>query len=59
MLRYPDPGWVYKIKFIIFFFTLPSMFELFNDKIDHIKEKLLLSLSSSLRLTFFILLIMY
>ena len=50
MLRCPKPGCVYidEIKLITFFFALLSMFELVNNKIDDLKEKLLLSLSNSL-----------
>lgn len=46
-VRYPEPEWVCKIKFIIFSFTRFSVFELFNDKIEQIKEKPLLSLSTA------------
>ena len=47
MLRCPEPWYLYidKIKFITFFFALLSMLELFNNKIDDLQEKLLLSLS--------------
>lgn len=50
MLRCPEPGCVYidEIKLITFFFALLSMFELVNNKIDDLKETLLLSLSNSL-----------
>lgn len=53
MLRCPEIERIYKIKFIISFLTLFSVFELFNDKIDHIKEKLLLPLSIRLNDDFF------
>lgn len=52
MLRCPEPEWVCKIKFIIFFFILFHVFRLFSDKIDPNEEKLLLSMSTSLRADF-------